>query len=341
MTKYYVPILKWKQGERIALRELGNDIKEMIRPVLLVMKNTEADTFVVQVCKDWGINRDFYLDFHQDFSENPFDFMDSLLNEPESKKLFIIPVISQNTAQNNDYIQLIKDNAQFFNNGIALRIRSMDPKDVLNFYKQLTHVIDVYEGNVDIIVDLAEEIMPFPKDSIKLLASVVSNVFKEIQSLNFRNRILAGSSFPKNIDAKQNTIKEIERKEWILWKYVFNEFPDVIFGDYGVDDPHDPEYNHGITVIPTIRYTHEESWYIIRGTYNRQAPNDLSQFYGLAQKLIGLNVYCGKDFSWGDKKIFECANKLIRHGNLPTWVKIATNHHLTYVAKQVASFLAS
>jgi len=36
-TNFYVPILKWKGGERIALRYLNEDIKTMIRPVLLAI----------------------------------------------------------------------------------------------------------------------------------------------------------------------------------------------------------------------------------------------------------------------------------------------------------------
>jgi hypothetical protein len=342
----YVPILKWKGGERIALRNLTDDIKKLIRPVLLVTRNTEPDSFCMEVARNWGTNREFYLDFHPDFAGNHAEFIEIVMNEEESKQLAIIPVVTMNTSL--DFISFIENNisSSRFRHGLALRVRSLNSKTIQDWSDSLDQLINKAD-NIDLILDTGE-IGHLPNDSIEMYSNLIKGVIRDLQQQNnFRHVIVAGASFPESISVRQNDISSISRIEWLLWKNIMNEMPYILFGDYGVDDPKDPEYEGRVTIIPTIRYTHEDHWYIIRGRYDPRTPYDYTQFHELSRMLLQRNhIFCGEEFSWGDTKIFECANTTCtitncNHGNMTTWVQINTNHHLTYVALQVIQTVVS
>lgn len=345
MPEFYVPILKWKEGERLALRRLSDEAKNNLCPVLNIMKETKPDSFASEIIKNWGEGRRFYLDFHPTFRDDLNDFMEAVLTEPESSKLAIIPVIS--ASKPIEYSQLIREKANIFSNGIALRVGIQELEDVNNFEERLYKDAGADKQSIDLIVDLGE-IVQLPQDVIKSLATVICFMLTQIKASDFRNVIVAGSSFPESLNVPQNKISLLERKEWILWKEVHNKHSYVKFGDYGPDDPHDQEYDHSITIIPTIRYTSENTWYIVRGIRDPRNPYDYTQFHSLSQKLINISdIFCGKDFSWGDMKIYECANQKCtgsnncNHGNMRSWVPINTNHHLTYVGHQVAMLVSS
>lgn len=341
MPKLYVPILKWKEGERLALRWLSDETKNNLCPVLNVMKDTEPDSFASEVIKNWGEGRSFYLDFHPTFEEDLGDFVEAVLAEPEGSKLAIIPVIS--ASKPKEYFQLIREKAGIFANGIALRVSMQELEDADYLDNQLCKNAGLDKQSIDLIIDLGE-ITQLPQDVIKSLAVVISFRLTQIKTSNFRNVIVAGASFPESLDVAQNEVTPLVRKEWMLWKEVYSKHPYINFGDYGPDDPHDQEYEHGITIIPTIRYTSGDFWYIVRGIRDPRNMYDYTQFHGLSQKLVKMTaIFCGKDFSWGDMRIYEIANQVCtgsqcNHGNMRSWVRINTNHHLTYVVHQLSSF---
>jgi len=340
----YVPILKWKGGERIAIRRLSEDVKDLIRPVLLVTKNTEPDSYCIEVARNWGINREFYMDFHPDFKGDQTEFLETIINDEESEQLSIIPVVSMSSSV--DFMSFIENNISKFKYGAALRINNLNDKTIQDWFNEIDQIISD-SNSVDVILDTGE-IGNLPNGTIDMLSDLIKEIIRNLQQQNrFRNIIVVGASFPKSISVKQNNISTLNRIEWLLWKKINAEMPFILFGDYGVDDPQDPQYDTRPTIIPTIRYTRNDYWYIIRGKYDPRAPFDYTQFHELSRMLIQKdNIFCGADFSWGDKRIFECANTKCtfancNHGNLTTWVQINTNHHLTYVALQVNQIGAS
>jgi hypothetical protein len=61
-----------------------------------------------------------------------------------------------------------------------------------------------------------------------------------------------------------------------------------------------------------------------------------------AQLLSDHHEYCGPDFSYGDKYIYELGEQLDRGiiektGNPETWLRAGINHHITFVYHQIAS----
>lgn len=50
----------------------------------------------------------------------------------------------------------------------------------------------------------------------------------------------------------------------------------------------------------------------------------------------GREEFYGREFSWGDNFIFECAQG-VHTGNLRQWVTVDTNHHIRLVSEQLAN----
>lgn len=343
-VKKYVPILKWKRGERIAFRNLSPSIKNNMIPLFNIMKNETIEAFIKNTSRDWGIKIPFYVDFHSDFIKKRKlevnSFMQALLENAINSNLYIIPVIT--TARDIDFMHIINSKFDALTNGYAIRINTKDFDNFDNNIKEIIYEINnINNKKIDLIIDLAS--VELPKEVLCTLSNIVDSIIEKSKRFNFSNIILGGSSFPQYlIGLKKYQISSIVRKEWIIWNEVHKKNPFVIYADYGPDDPFELDLSDGATIIPTIRYTFDDYWYIFRGEYNPARPRDYSQFHKLSQQLINNAIYCGKGYSWGDKKIYDCAKKECigincNHGNLESWVQIATNHHVTYIVNYFSS----
>lgn len=226
--------------------------------------------------------------------------------------------------------------------GTAIHIKPHDFKSYKTYVSDIVNEIEVQKSSIDIFVDLYRINASL---DMGLYINLVNDIIKNLNG--FRRIVFAASSFPDNLAGrKQGSISTIDRLEWGIWKSLVEDF-NVDFGDYAADDPLDVSLTDGATIIPTVRYTNGDYWYIARGKYNSEAPRDFTQFHELSKAIIERkDIYCGENYSWGDKKIFECAKKECvdegcNHGNLESWVKISTNHHLTYVANQTSNLFAA
>ncbi|MFZ5968394.1 MAG: beta family protein [Bacillota bacterium] len=345
--KIYVPNLKWKRGEKIAVRNLDTPTKDKIIPVFNVMPTEEAEQFIVDIKKNWGTSRPFFFDFHQNFIEKKESFVNPFINKLISlstqENLSILPIVKE--VYNDNYLKILNDNINNLKSGYAIRITVKDYKQFLSIVQRITNKISIPINNTDLIIDMGTLIMP--AEVLEAMSSLVSDVIKKSHKFNFRSIIMCGSSFPQMLTGlKKFQVSTIARIEWRIWNQFKKDHPNLVFGDYGIDDPHDIDLRDGATIIPTIRYTYGDYWYILRGKHDPDKPRDYSQYHKLSQMLIGNKIYCGKSYSWGNKLITECADKAClgvgkkcNHGNPEKWVQISTNHHITYLANCCASSL--
>ena len=111
------------------------------------------------------------------------------------------------------------------------------------------------------------------------------------------------------------------------------------FGDYAIAHPDVLALDMRI-IKPsaTVRYTVDDSWYIVKGKNVRD--NSPEQYRQLCRQVIESGYYCNSTFSWGDDYISECAKGTGSTGNLSMWRQVGTNHHLAKVVKDVANFSA-
>jgi hypothetical protein len=62
-----------------------------------------------------------------------------------------------------------------------------------------------------------------------------------------------------------------------------------------------------------------------------------SDIFPICQSLITRPEYSGPTFSAGDSEIHTVASGLSGPGNPQQWVQWAVNHHLEFVARQIAN----
>ena len=114
----YVPALKWRQGEKLALKNLSDRLKGSIIP-LIELVNDEGDN-PEDLSKDLSAfwNRTAYLDVHH----RPQHFARTALNNVAeyNKNIDIIPVVRLDSPQ--IVIEGVKNVAGMYDNGFALRI---------------------------------------------------------------------------------------------------------------------------------------------------------------------------------------------------------------------------
>ena len=64
------------------------------------------------------------------------------------------------------------------------------------------------------------------------------------------------------------------------------------------------------------------------------------QYPANAELLMQRQEYCGAEFSYGDRYIFERPLKRKNPGTPTTWIAAGVNHHLTFVVRQMAMLYA-
>jgi len=189
---------------------------------------------------------------------------------------------------------------------------------------------------VDIIVDLR-----FVGDSDLQRLIALTADFLNLQPRRFtpRSITIAGSSALKTVtDVPMNGDSEIVRQELLLWSHVQGNLGPgrpIIFGDYGVVHPDFSQSVRSPNANGKIRYTRGNSIHYFRGSSLYKPTSNFGQYHQLARRVLASEQYRGPQFSVGDQRISECANRIVGPGNLGTWVHVDQNHHIETTVDQI------
>jgi hypothetical protein len=139
--------------------------------------------------------------------------------------------------------------------------------------------------------------------------------------------------------------KHVQRREWTLWLSLDGaDHRRPSFGDYGVQNPDpisdfDPRF---MDSSAQLRYTTLNTWFVVRGRGMRADGGGAEQIRGLAAKVVSdPAIYSGRDFSWGDRWLWDCVHNAGSAGGQGVWRKVTTNHHLTFIVGQLANLHGS
>ncbi len=352
--RHYVPILKWKRGEKVALEALSDTTKQLITPVIEIVpipydyandcydKTIEEHLQNIgdQIYTSWGNERPIFLDLYwiDDIittatGEHPLDYV---LRLTRSRGLNIIPVTGTN--RNIQYQHAIQRAISNDRLGICLRLEDGDFININRSTAQLLNEFHLEPENVDIIIDF-KSISPEVENIISMSAIGLVNQLANIN--RWRSLTVSGSAFPGDLgQVEANTVSNIPRTEWGIWNTLYsnrdrlNRMP--TFGDYAVANPMYTEIDPRIMQMSAnIRYTCANEWMILKGVSVRRSGYD--QYYNLSAELVRSPRYYGPTFSWGDQYIFDCSERRCSCGNAETWRRVATNHHITVAANQISN----
>lgn len=349
----YLPILKGKRAEFKALSQLSPSVAELVRPLIEIEpvpydpesgipEKSYSDIlsgYGVKLAQAWTHKSPMFIDGllvdDDDIVMGEIYPLKSAIEQAREEGVHVIPVSSP--TRSKLYQSAVKD---ILSGEICLRLGIpdlMNPQLINSYINDLGLSLDY----VDVIIDLNSSLNSDNVDKMSLMAAGGINNLPNLKQ--YRSVTLAAGSFPKDLSDIDVGIEEVLRLGWILWKNLRSmgglNRP-VIYGDYGIQHP---DYARLATRFPSytasIRYTADEHFLVFRGRVAK--THGFEQYGDHCKKLIQRQEYSGKDFSYGDKEIWDYAHDLIlkerrpTYGNAEVWRRIGANHHITKVVSQV------
>jgi hypothetical protein len=173
--------------------------------------------------------------------------------------------------------------------------------------------------------------------------SLLEKIIKNLPYLNrWRSFALIGTSLPSTLSILGSGKSIIARNEWQAYKKLIMRLKSLdirypAFGDYAINRPEVSKIDQRfMKTRANIRYTINDGWLIVRGNNIR----DYSEYEELSKTIVSSKMFDGPDFSLGDKYILDCAQGNVSTGNHTTWRWVGTNHHIKFVAQDVANLAA-
>ncbi len=354
--KTYVPVLRTKRGEFFAIRDLSEVARSRIMPFfdchrqtpLEIDKGITFDRHIKKILalidKYWPIERPFYFDIlsispdtRMENDRHPLSFCGEHFGKTKARSIF---TIGPDRTQN--FLSAMKDAlASTHATEICVRI----PKDeigtpdvtVATVLDQLKS-LELTREQAHLVLDMRYIV----EAEVDELIDHVSNFAASAEIKSWKSFIVAATAFPIDMrDIQSDEVTRLKRVELKLWKALVKAEPLIgrkpTYADYGIINPEKPEVD--VRVMRgscKIRYTTDSEWIVVKGHSERKTLGRV-QYPVLTSKLVKETGYLGKEYSWGDNYIHECASTGSPTGNGETWVRVDTNHHLTLVGETISS----
>lgn len=356
--KHYVPILTGKAGEYRALQQLDPVVRANLTPLIEVPpipwdhENDAASCTIDQhlaktpdnMRKHWSGPERIFLDMWTVAEAGPMTNGDhpltSVLDRARSVDLNVVPVTG--LERDAGYQAAVTGAVATDERGVCIRILGDELSAAANIKDDLDSLLAnlaVTPKEVDLLIDFGAMHSAYePTYRLAIRSSLPA--LPHLQ--DWRTLTVAGSAFPDNMGGfPRDATSSTPRTEWRVWASLLS-MKDAIgrmptFGDYAIDSPAYPDLDFRvIKMTASIRYTHENDWILVKGHVNTKGG--ASQFPHLASILVGLPQYCGAEFSSSDAYINACATGSDGPGSATTWRQVGTDHHMTFVVKQIANY---
>ncbi len=343
-------------GEYQAILKLNETTKKLITPLIEVAEvgfdfetrtpnktvDKHLDRFANRVKAKWN-KRPCFVDARLiDSSERMADGRHPvrfIFDDLRDNGCAAIPVTGIN--RDKSYQQAVKGAVSKDRRGICLRvgIEEASQAGLKGSANMLLEQISLRPDECDFILDLGAPNF----EPLEGFAKLVHAIIRKLPHLTeWRTFSLIGTSFPASMAEVKQSPATFERSEWMLYKKIVKSLSDEgrrlpAFGDYAINHP--DVVNLDMRLIKpsaTIRYTIEDAWFIVKGPNVRD--NGYEQYRDHCRTVMISPHYMGRSFSDGDEYIANCADGTGKTGNLQTWRRVGTNHHLEMVVKDISSF---
>lgn len=353
MSKY-VPFLKCKSGELIALMNLKEETKKKIVPFL----NVPAPDYNWEKKKNSKSLQKHLSDVaervHEYYPNQGPCFIDFEFVDEEDCGGFhyaeyfyfcmynlwgieIVPVTGLDRIDDANYQKAVKTFLTENKSDVGIRIdreylelmsESSDELDSLIAFLAVPH------SKVHLFFDLKS----VEQKDVEAFADIIFDAIVNIPDIKkFASLTIVSGGMPVTMSKfKANTLSQHPRSDFALWKSCNDGIArSVNFGDYGIVNPSSTEIDpRTMNRSPRIRYTDNESWHIFKGQGQKNAKG-INQTQILAGMLVKQPFYRGQSESWGEDYIYRCSKKEVK-GNPTNWVTADTNQHIEFVVKQLA-----
>ena len=261
-------------------------------------------------------------------------------SEARTRGMNFVPVMRVSDAPAT--LHQIAETAACDARGVALRYPmfgtvSADGRGPEALITDALDAVDVDVGYADLIMDLG-----FLSQDVDIAVEDLVDVIDELVSIgDWRSVVMLGSSMPTTLGGgivAEGTIGRLPRREWDLWSAVISLRPARLptFGDYAVQNPEPPQEGQpsGPGQRANIRYTTGEVTLVPRAV-GAVIQEGAEQYRELCRLLVADPEFAGRDFTWGDRQIADCADGMGEPGWQNQWRGAGTSHHLRHVVDQL------
>jgi hypothetical protein len=343
---HYVPILRWKAGEKRALRELFPEDKRRLTPLIewsrpgevAPKEDRESPTpeppdLAHDIMKHWG-TRPFFCDlawFWTGILDGDVLDLRRYAVGLANSGLRPIPVLTL-----GDAIEYRSALASLISGPeVCLRLHYADLAGQ-SLARRLNHFF-LTTGHTPATVHVIADFNVHYRDLD------IAAFYGRLPHITlYRTLTVAAGSFPLDLrEFKGPQTLRLPRHEWVRYQHQVGDRlqRQPTFGDYAMVHPVLTKSARGLNPSATIRYTIDDAWLVMKGEglHNKDGPG-YHQYHANALLLMQGRDYRGPEFSAGDTYISEVAARDSELGNPTTWVQAGVNHHLTFVSHQVEEF---
>lgn len=338
MVYRYVPILRWKQGERRGLGQLQALAKSDVIPLFQFAADqyrpprgnnplgvTPAQAFANEVAQCWG-TAPFYLDATSvPIGAAAAHPLVDLASAARAAGLNLIPatVLGAPTA----YQSAVQAVHAIDGRGAALRVDLAEFSSAGSWATSLPLPF----GAIDLIADF--------RSSIGLVSSMGPAVTATFHGLHngtaWRTVTIAGTSIPADFSGYAAGLHLLPRVEWALWSTLSSAgLPYRLdYGDYATVSLAAPPSGIAWGYPINVKYTLQNAFLVCRGvkTTGRGSILMAPQLVSHANSIVTYPTRMPIANCWADELIDRIASGLEQPGNLETWVRIGVNRHVERV----------
>lgn len=354
----YYPVLRWKQGEQQALKNLNPAMKTKITPIiefpiLGVVRPKKATKEKLAETLEEAIERQnkSFQNRINNFSEKLFEYwglqevfldLNSLLNQKnifitikQLSPLFnnpcnIIPVINPENIPSDLIIYLRELLSSKTISSLVFRVNSDTDSENQNLIEDIVTQLPINISNCSIIYDLKD----VSNATITQSKRSFQSLYRDFGS-NFKTVIMLSGALTLPSDFGTDTSQTIPRTDWLTWEKIRenDSFKSIQFGDYTISSANFVDLP--FRGAPKIKYTLANNWIVYKGILGRTSTSRNAVQYQKMSKNLVTSINLENPACYGEDQILKCAQGKIEIGSPTSWVAIGINQHITFVVSQL------
>lgn len=347
----YTPIIRNRQSEVLAIQALTPEAKTCCTPLLdLAAPTKKGDQALAQAYTERNIRRmakalKGFEHVLVDSSE-----LDPALRVHGNKHPLVeaaraivaagclpIPVTGLHRDESHMKAALKIRSITENNRPICFRLDATDVGTASSSYKQLLSLLSgnsIDSTDAILLIDLQSV---YGKD-VESLTAQVSRFMSQVLKSQWAALIVAGYGIPDQLP-EAIAVREqgyIPRVEQDVYQRVAraHSIENLWLGDYTTLSPMHVELDWRLiskTMSPKAIYALTDTWFVVRG--GPFSSHGYGQYHDLAAGIVALDEFPGPDYSFGDKYIDDCANRVTSTGSPASWITACVNHHITLSAE--------
>lgn len=340
----YAPVLRLKQGEYEAVREIRPDVRGRLLPHWLLMPPKEPDPekrrpltdeeavyeSARRVAKHWPLQtclldpRYLFDRFEEERAEQWLFQLFSVATDWGARP---IPVAALSDLQGHR-LRAYQSIAHPENIGFALRLTLNDLGDLNLRARVHAALLKLVAKPHQCLLILDMSGADFSQ--ISPMAEYYALAYQQVMEIGLWRRVIVqATSYPEINPAQPGSQIVLPRNEWPAWQNAVAADPELLrnlmFGDFAADSGKFV-FKKGGKAIAHYRYSRGNKWLVVRGTTGARAADAMLD---VSSKVLDSGLFCGRGFSSGDRYIFDTAHSLDGPGNPSIWRKVNTIHHIT------------